>query len=86
MVNSTVSRYHVEEVKTGEGFCMRTGIPKLMAELNTIIADHGNQDSAEEQEAIDLLKQARRTLNLARAKLQEADLRKNQGASLRHSR
>jgi len=64
---------------------MRTGIPKLMAEINTVIADHGNQDSAEEQEAIDLLKQARRALNLARAKLQEADLRKNQGRRSRLS-
>jgi len=60
---------------------MLTRIPKLMAEINTIIADHSNQDSGEEQEAIDLLRQARRALNLARAKLQEADLRKNQGAS-----
>jgi len=64
---------------------MRTGIPKLMAEINTVIADHGNQDSAEEQQAIDLLKQARRALNLARAKLQEADLRKNQGRRSRLS-
>jgi hypothetical protein len=54
---------------------MRTRIPKLIAEINTIIADHSNSDLAEEQEAIDLLKRARRALNLARVKLQEADLK-----------
>jgi len=54
---------------------MRTRIPKLTAEINTIIADHSNSDLAEEQEAIDLLKRAKRALNLARAKLQEADVK-----------
>jgi pyrroloquinoline quinone (PQQ) biosynthesis protein C len=56
---------------------MRTRIPKILAEINTIIADHSNNDLAEEQEAIDLLKRARDALGLARAKLQEADLKKN---------
>jgi hypothetical protein len=54
---------------------MRTRIPKLIAEINTIIEDHSNSDLAEEQEAVDLLKGARRALNLARAKLQEADVK-----------
>jgi hypothetical protein len=31
---------------------MRTRIPKLIAEINTIITDHNNNHSAEEQEAI----------------------------------
>lgn len=57
---------------------MRTRIPKLIAEINTIIADHSNADLAEEQEAIVLLKRARHSLGLARVKLQEADLKKNQ--------
>jgi len=52
---------------------MRTRIPKLIAEINTIIADHSHCDSEEEQEAIELLKRARHKLGLARAKLQEAD-------------
>jgi hypothetical protein len=56
---------------------MRTRIPKLIAEINTIIADHSNTDFAEEKEAIALLKRARHSLGLARAKLQEADLKKN---------
>jgi hypothetical protein len=56
---------------------MRTRIPKLIAEINTIIADHSRSDSKEEQEAIDLLKRARDALSLARAKLQEADVKKN---------
>jgi len=30
---------------------MRTRIPKLIAEINTIIADHSRSDSKEEQEA-----------------------------------
>ena len=38
---------------------MRTRIPKLIAEINTVIADHSRSDSKEEQEAIDLLKQRR---------------------------
>ena len=46
---------------------MRTRIPKLIAEINTIIADHRDSDSAEEQEAIELLKRARHKLGLARA-------------------
>lgn len=61
--------------------CMRTRIPKLIAEINTIIADHSNNDLAEEQEAIALLKRARHALGLARVKLQEADLKKNRVAS-----
>ena len=60
---------------------MRTRIPKLIAEINTIIADHSDSDSEEEQEAIDLLKRARHNLGLARVKLQEADLKKNRVAS-----
>jgi hypothetical protein len=60
---------------------MRTRIPKLIAEINTIITDHSNKDLAEEQEAIDLLKRAKHTLGLARVKLQEADLKKNRVAS-----
>jgi hypothetical protein len=59
---------------------MRTRIPKLIAEINTIIADHSRSDSKEEQEAIDLLKRARDALSVARAKLQEADVKKNRGA------
>jgi hypothetical protein len=42
---------------------MRTRIPKLIAEINTIIADHSGSGSREEQEAIDLLKRARHTLD-----------------------
>ena len=56
---------------------MRTRIPKLIAKINTIIADHSRSDSKEEQEAIDLLKRARDALSVARAKLQEADVKKN---------
>jgi hypothetical protein len=56
---------------------MRTRIPKLIAEINTIIADHSRSDSKEEREAIDLLKRARDALSVARAKLQEADVKKN---------
>jgi len=52
-------------------------IPKLIAEINTIIADHSRNDSKEEKEAIDLLKRARDALSLARAKLHEADVKKN---------
>ena len=59
---------------------MRTRIPKLIAEINTIIADHSGSGSREEREAIDLLKRARHTLALARVKLQEADLKKNRVA------
>ena len=59
---------------------MRTRIPKLIAEINTIIADHSRSDSKEEKEAIDLLKRARDALSLARAKLQEADVKKNRTA------
>ena len=58
---------------------MRTRIPKLIAEINTIIADSGS-GSREEQEAIDLLKRARHALALARAKLQEADQKKHRVA------
>ena len=58
---------------------MRTRIPKLIAEINTIIADSGS-GSREEREAIDLLKRARHTLALARAKLQEADQKKHRVA------
>jgi hypothetical protein len=54
---------------------MRTRIPKLIAEINTLIADHSTSHVAEEQEAIDLLKRAKHALNLARAKLQEADVK-----------
>jgi hypothetical protein len=63
---------------------MRTRIPKLIAEINTIIADHSRSDSKEEQEAINHLKRARDALSVARAKLQEADVKKNRGASLAH--
>ena len=59
---------------------MRTRIRKLIAEINTIIADHSRSDSKEEKEAIDLLKRARDALGLARAKLQEADVKKNRMA------
>ena len=59
---------------------MRTRIPKLIAEINAIIADHSRSDSKEEKEAIDLLKRARDALSLARAKLQEADVKKNRMA------
>ena len=59
---------------------MRTRIPKLIAEINTIIADHSRSDSKEEKEAIDLLKRARDALSLARAKLQEVDVKKNRMA------
>ena len=56
---------------------MRTRIPKLIAEINTIVADHRDSNSEEEQEAIELLKRARHKLGLARAKLHEADLKKH---------
>lgn len=59
---------------------MRTRIPKLIAEINTVIADHSGSDLREEREAIDLLKRARHTLALARVKLQEADVKKNRVA------
>ena len=59
---------------------MRTRIPKVIAEINTIIADHSRSDSKEEKEAIDLLKRARDALSLARAKLHEADVKKNRMA------
>ena len=59
---------------------MRTRIPKLIAEINAIIADHSRSDSKEEKEAIDLLERARDALSLARAKLQEADVKKNRMA------
>jgi len=59
---------------------MRTRIPKLIAKINTIIADHSRNDSKEEKEAIDLLKRARDALSLARAKLHEADVKKNRMA------
>jgi hypothetical protein len=64
---------------------MRTRIPKLIAEINTIIADHSNNDLAEEREAIGLLERARDALNLARVKLQEADLKSapTEGDSIR---
>jgi hypothetical protein len=67
------------ELETGR--IMRTRIPKLIAEINTIIADHSNSDSEEEQEAIELLKRARHKLGLARVKLQEADLKKHRLAA-----
>jgi len=60
---------------------MRTRIPKLIAEINTITADHSNCNVAEEQEAIELLKRTRHTLGLARVKLQESDVKKNPVAS-----
>jgi hypothetical protein len=66
---------HEESMRGGRRICMVTRIPKLIAEINTIIADHSNNDLVEEQEAIDLLKRARHALNLARVKLQEADLK-----------
>jgi hypothetical protein len=59
---------------------MRTRIPKLIAEINTIIADRSGSDSKEEKEAIDLLKRARDALSVARSKLQEADVKKNRMA------
>jgi hypothetical protein len=59
---------------------MRTRIPKLIAEINTVIADHSGSGSSEDREAIDLLKRARHALALARAKLQEADVKKNRVA------
>jgi hypothetical protein len=61
---------------------MRTRIPKLIAEINTIIADHSRSDLKEEQEAVELLKRARHTLGVARAKLHEADLKRSQVAWL----
>jgi len=67
------------EVETGR--IMRTRIPKLIAEINTIIADHSDTDSEEEQEAIELLKRARHKLGLASVKLQEADLKKHRLAA-----
>jgi hypothetical protein len=63
------------------GRIMRTRIPKLIAEINTIIADHSGTDSEEEQEAIELLKRARHKLGLARLKLQEADQKKHRLAA-----
>jgi len=63
------------------GRIMRTRIPKLIAEINTIIADHSDSGSEEEQEAIELLKRARHKLGLARVKLQEADLKKQRLAA-----
>jgi hypothetical protein len=59
---------------------MRTRIPKLIAEINTIIADHSGSGSREEREAIDLLKRARHTLALAKVRLQEADQKKHRVA------
>jgi hypothetical protein len=59
---------------------MRTRIPKLIAEIKTIVADHSPNESKEEKEAIDLLKRARDALSLARAKLHEADVKKNRMA------
>lgn len=59
---------------------MRTRIPKLIAEINTIIANHSGSGSREEREAIDLLKRARHTLALAMAKLREADQKKHRVA------
>jgi len=67
------------EVETGR--IMRTRIPKLIAEINTIMADHSDSDSEEVREAIELLKRARHKLGLARAKLQEADLKKHRLAA-----
>jgi hypothetical protein len=55
---------------------MRTRIPKLIAEINTIVADHSRNESKEEKEAIE----ARDALSLARAKLHEADVKKNRMA------
>ena len=60
---------------------MRTRIPKLLAEINTIVADYSDSDSEEVREAIELLKRARHKLGLARAKLQEADLKKHRLAA-----
>jgi hypothetical protein len=78
-----VYRHHHHEgtlLSTGRVTAVRTRIPKLIAEINTIIADRSGSESKEEREAIDLLKRARHTLGLARAKLQEADLKKNRVA------
>lgn len=60
---------------------MCSRIPKLIAEINTIIADHSIAELSEEREAIALLKRARHVLGLARVKLQEADLKKNRVAT-----
>jgi pyrroloquinoline quinone (PQQ) biosynthesis protein C len=60
---------------------MHTRIPKLIAEINTIIADHSDSSSEEEQAAIELLKRARDALGVARAKLQEADVKKHRLAA-----
>jgi hypothetical protein len=60
---------------------MHTRIPKLIAEINTIIADHSDSSSEEEQAAIELLKRARDALSVARAKLQEADVKKHRLAA-----
>jgi hypothetical protein len=80
--NDKINRYHAWRNAQGRRrTCMHTRIPKLIAEINTIIADHSNKDVAEEREAIDLLKRARHALSLARVKLQEADLKKSQVAS-----
>jgi hypothetical protein len=51
-----------------------------LAIRKTVIADHSRNDSKEEKEAIDLLKRARDALSLARAKLHEADVKKNRMA------
>ena len=67
------------ELETGR--IMHTRIPKLIAEINTIIADHSDSDLEEMREAIELLKRARHKLGLARAKLQEADLKKHRLAA-----
>jgi hypothetical protein len=48
---------------------MRTRIPKLIAEINTIIADHSRNDSKEEKEARDLLKRARDALSLVQGQV-----------------
>jgi hypothetical protein len=52
-------------------------VRELIAEINTIVADYSDSDSEEVREAIGLLKRARHKLGLARAKLQEADLKKH---------
>jgi hypothetical protein len=57
---------------------VRTRIPKLLAEINSIIADvefETSLNEAERRSITHLLKQARRPLALARQKMQEADVK-----------
>lgn len=57
---------------------MRTRIPRIIAEVNQVMADHANADTKLERAALHLLKHARRMLGQARAKLQEDDVKKAQ--------